>query len=277
MAVKLIAVDMDGTLLNDEKRVTEETSRALRRAVSAGFEVVFCTGRTLVELDDAMQALPEVRYAVCSSGGSIRDLHAGRVLHSCCFSPETGRMLVERLLRFDGMVAVFAGGRACIQESWRERIFEVFPPILAQYNARYYAPKPNLTDYAAGEFGPVEKIFSIFVSEQERNRAWDAVREVACEQAASTLDNLELNASGATKGNGLRRLSEMLGVRREEVLAIGDSGNDRTMLEYAGVPAVVGNADAEIRPLARLVLPTNEENGVAWALNKLLEGNLTWN
>ena len=277
MALRLIAVDMDGTLLNDEKRVTEETRRAVRRAAEAGFEIVFCTGRTLVELDDAMQALPEVRYAVCSSGGSLRDLHAGRVLHSCCFSPEMGRRLVERLLCFDGMVSVFAGGCACIQESWRERIFEVFPPILAQYNARYYAPKQNLTDYAAGKFGPVEKIFSIFVSEQERNRAWAAVRDIACEQAASTPDNLELNASGATKGNGLRRLAEMLGVRQEEVMAIGDSGNDRTMLEYAGVPAVVGNADPEIRALARLVLPSNEENGVAWALNRLLEGKLTWN
>lgn len=268
----MVAVDLDGTLLNQKMQITEQTRRAVQRASAHGIEVVFCTGRTLVELDDAMQALPEVRYAISSSGASVRDLHTGQSLCSRCFTPQSGRLLVERLLQFDGMIAVFAGIHAYISEAWRTRIFDVFPPQLAQYNARYYTPIPDLLTYASGTYGAVEKIFGIFVSHEERERAWDCVRNFTCEQAVSSPENLELNATGATKGAALAWLVQHLGLKRDEVMAIGDSCNDRTMLEYAGVPAIVANADPQIHSLARCILPSNEENGVAWALDRLLDG-----
>ena len=114
----------------------------------------------------------------------------------------------------------------------------------------------------------------MFVSEAERDRAWDAVRDIPCDIVVSAADNLELTEPGVNKGASLAGLMERLGLVPEEVMAIGDSGNDVSMLSYAGLPAAMGNADPQLKALAKLVLPTNEEDGVAWALDRLTAGTL---
>lgn len=277
MDIKLIAVDLDGTLLNEEKEITARTRRAVQSATEHGLTVVFCTGRSLIEMDDAIAALPQVRYAVGLSGAHIWDLKENRTLAAHGFEPQLSAQIVERLLQYDGMTCIFTGGRAGIQPEWENRVFAAFSPAVAEQCARYYRPEPEYLACAAGKYGPVEKLFSIFPSQAERDRAWEAIRPFVCEQAVSTQDNLELNAPGVTKGAGLEWLGRHLGIAREQIMAIGDSGNDRTMLTYAGVPAVVANAEGEIRAMAKLILPSNEDDGVAWALERLAEGTLTWN
>ena len=274
MPIKLVAVDMDGTLLNEQKKITPRTQRAVRDAIAHGLDVVFCTGRPLCECDEAIAALPEVRYLVSSNGARIWDLHENRVLAEHCFAPERSLQLVERLLPFDGLVAVFTGTRITMRKDWETRIFDVFPPVIAAHTAKYHHPDEALLDYAAGKHGAVEKVFCIFVSEAERDRAWDAIRDIPSDIVVSAEDNLEVTEPGINKGAGLAELARLLGLAREEIMAVGDSRNDTSMLSYAGFPAAMGNADPKLKTLARLVLPTNEEDGVAWALDRLTAGTL---
>ena len=87
-------------------------------------------------------------------------------------------------------------------------------------------------------------------------------------------DNLELTPNGVDKGKGLARLAKMLGIAREDVAAAGDSCNDLPMLAYAGAPVAMRNADPRLREKAKWIAPSNEENGAAWVLNKMMEGAL---
>lgn len=274
MTIRLVAVDMDGTLLNEQKKVTPQTQRAVRDAIAHGLDVAFCTGRTLCECDEVIAALPEVRYLISSNGARIWDLHESRVLIEHCFAPERSLQLVERLLRFDGMVATFTAGQITMRKDWESRIFDTFSPVIAAHTAKYYHADEELLDYAAGKHGAVEKIFCIFVTEAERDRAWNAIRDIPCDAVVSAEDNLEVTEPGVNKGAGLAELAERLGLARGEVMAIGDSCNDVSMLSYAGLPAAMGNADPRLKALAKLVLPTNEEGGVAWALDRLTVGTL---
>lgn len=274
MAIRLVAVDMDGTLLNEEKKVTSRTQRTVHGAIAHGLDVVFCTGRTLCECDEIIAALPEVRYLISSNGARVWDLHENRILTEHCFAPEHSLCLTERLLAFDGLIAVFTGTRITTCKGWEQRAFDVFTPVIARHTVKYYHPDEAQLDYAAGKHGAVEKIFCMFVSEAERDRAWDAVRDIPCDIVVSAADNLELTEPGVNKGTSLAGLMERLGLVPEEVMAIGDSGNDVSMLSYAGLPAAMGNADPQLKALAKLVLPTNEEDGVAWALDRLTAGTL---
>ena len=121
---------------------------------------------------------------------------------------------------------------------------------------------------------PVEKLFLMFPSQEERDAAWDAVRGLPLYIAASAPVNLELTAAAANKGASLDALRRHLGLDRRQVMAIGDSGNDLRMLGYAAVPVVMANADDEIKSIAALVAPSNDEDGVAWVLDRLAEGEL---
>ena len=277
MTIKLVAVDMDGTLLTEDKRITERTRRAVRAATERGLAVALCTGRTLPECVDARALLPEVRYAVTSNGARVWDMWENRVLTERCLTPECSRTLAERLLAYRGMLAVLSGDRISIQKEWEGKLPQLFSPVMVRHIERFYTPEPRYMEYAAGLHGAVEKFYCVFVSTQERDRAWDAIRDVDCEIATSDVDNLELTATGVNKGAGLAGLAAALGLSREEVMAIGDSGNDLTMLQYAGLPAAMGNAEPAIKALAKTVLPSNEEDGVAWALERLAERAGEWN
>ena len=120
----------------------------------------------------------------------------------------------------------------------------------------------------------MEKIFAVFLSREERDAAWKAIEGIPCESGDSAADNLELTPKGVDKGTGLARLAEMLGVARENVAAAGDSCNDLPMLAYAGAAVAMRNADPRLREKAKWIAPSNEENGAAWVLNKMMEGTL---
>ena len=111
-------------------------------------------------------------------------------------------------------------------------------------------------------------------AEAERDRAWDAVRDIPCDIVVSAADNLELTEPGVNKGASLAGLMERLGLVPEEVMAIGDSGNDAAMLDFAGVGVAMGNGEEALKQKADLIAPTNEEGGVADMLELAIKGEI---
>lgn len=274
MKKRLAAFDLDGTLLTGRKTITEQTREAVRRAIESGIQVAFCTGRTRLECVDVIEALPEVRYLVASSGARIWDLHENRVAAEDCFPPEISKALVDRLVRFHVLASVFTADRIAVQPEWRGQYAKHFDDVWAPHFERFYTPVDDYLNYAAGGHGAVEKIFAVFLSHEERDAAWKANEGIPCESGDSAADNLELTPKGVDKGTGLARLAEMLGVARENVAAAGDSCNDLPMLAYAGAAVAMRNADLRLREKAKWIAPSNEENGAAWVLNKMMEGAL---
>ncbi len=272
MAIKLVAADLDGTLLNSEKTITPATQRAITRAQAAGVHFAVSTGRMLCECGQILASLPQVRYISCSSGARVLDLVSGETIYDACLTPQQAYALYRRLKSFRGVFCYFTGGKIyCDGELWRTA--DAFLPAwAAAYIRRFYLPVDRFEAFLQSNEQPVEKLFLLFVSQSERDAAWDAVRELPLYIASSAPENLEITAAAANKGASLDALREHLGLAKRQVMAIGDSENDLRMLGYAAVPVVMANADDEIKAIAALVAPSNDDDGVAWVLDRLVEG-----
>lgn len=275
MEIKLVAVDLDGTLLKDDKTLSKGTIAAVARAAAHGVEVVLATGRTLREFSQLLRLLPDVHYAVACTGASVMDCRTGRELHQEPLSAETLREAWRRLREFDVLFEVFQDGKILVDE---EKM-----PHLDDYMAASRNPGLPGTRGGKAEFDrwletqdkPAAKVHMFFRDTETRDAAWDAIRDLDALVCCSDAVDLEIMARGVDKGTGLGWLASYLQIRREEVMAIGDSGNDLGMLEYAGVRAVMGNASPELRAMADLVADTNERDGVAKLLDELLAGRLS--
>ncbi len=274
MAIRLVAADLDGTLLNSQKTISPGTQRAITRAQAAGIHFAVSTGRMLCECGDILAALPQVRYISCSSGACVLDLVTHETIYEACLTPLQAYALYTRLKDFGGIFCYFTGGRIyCDAALWRTA-GTFLEPWAADYIHTFYLPVENFEAFLQQNTLPVEKLFLMFSSQNERDAAWDAVRELPLYIATSAPVNLEITAAQANKGAGLDALRRYLGLDRSQVMAVGDSENDLRMLGYAAVPVVMANAADEIKSIAALIAPSNDDDGVAWVLDKLVEGAL---
>lgn len=268
MEIRLVAVDLDGTLLNNDKTLSAVTVRAVARAVARGVEVVLATGRTYREFSHLLRLLPGVRYAVSCTGASVLDCRIPEELFSSPLPAELVREAWRRLRGYDVLFEVFQDGMIFVDQRldaqrYMEKTCNPAPPGTR-------APKAAFDGWLETQQKPMTKIHMFFRDTAERDRAWEAVRDLDAFVCCSDAYDLEIMAPGVHKGTGLAQLAEYLDLRPEQILAVGDGGNDLAMLEYAGVKAVVGNAAPELKAVADIVTDTNEHDGVAALLDWLI-------
>jgi len=274
MAIKLVAVDLDGTLLTGKKTITENTVRAVARAARHGIEVAFSTGRDYGEFASMLRTLPDIHYAVACTGASVIDCRSGRELCLDPLGPGELRLAWETLRGFDLIFEVFLGGKIYAEA---EKVANIGYYLAATHNPPprgSRTPVENFGGWLASLDRPATKIHMYFRDHDERDRAWDAAKALPLSVCTSDDYDLEIMARHVDKGAGLRRLAEYLRLDRREILAVGDSLNDLGMLEYAGQSAVMGNGLTELKEKADIIADTNERDGVAKLLDALSSGEL---
>ena len=274
MDIRLIAVDLDGTLLKDDKTLSPATVRAVARAAESGVEVAFATGRALCECEELLTQLPAIRYAVTCTGAQVLDCRTGRELF---FSPLSNRLVREiwrQMVDFDVLVEAFQGKSIFVAGPQYRRIglFEASSGNPTLHRTR--TPVEDFSSWIGALSAPVTKIHMYFLDPEERNAAWDRVRDLGIYSCTSDPVDLEIMAQGINKGTGLSRLAAYLALDRSQIMAVGDSGNDLGMLEYAGVRAVMANGTQDLKALADIIADTNEHDGVARLLEDLAAGVL---
>ncbi|MBQ9968779.1 MAG: HAD family phosphatase [Oscillospiraceae bacterium] len=274
MAIKLIALDIDGTLVNSRMEITDATVQALERAVEHGIRIVLSTGRLVVECTDILQKLPCIRYVNGCTGAEVTDLATGRSVAGKRISGDEARRLYNKLKDMPIMICPF--NEDCIPRSDRyhwQKCLEEAPRPVAQHMERFYEPIDDLDAYMASVQKLIKFYFPCFtketVEEFKRRMADEPYTVLQCGPF-----DMEIMPVGADKGDGLRMLAESLGLTAHEVMAIGDSENDIEMLRYAGLPVVMGNGLPHVKPLARYITDDNDHDGVAKAVNMVLEGTL---
>lgn len=269
MDIRLVAVDLDGTLLKADKSLSPETVWAVARAAARGVEVVLATGRTYLEFAHLLRQLPGVRYAVACTGACVLDCKTGAELF---LSPLPPALLAEawrRLRRFDVLFEVFQDGRILVDSEKK--------PLLNTYMIATHNPvppetrtgRPDFDNWLLTQSKPAVKVHMFFKTIAERDAAWDAVRDLDAFVCCSEDVDLEIMARGVDKGTGLSQLAGRLGLTPAQVLAVGDSSNDLGMLRFAGVRAVMANGDPALRAMADFVPDDNEHDGVAKLLDSL--------
>ena len=270
--VKLIALDLDGTLLDSEKRLSAANAQALARAAGAGIEIVPATGRFYRGIPEPVRSLPFVRYAITINGAEVWDVQACRAVSTEELSAE----LSVQILRFlDGLPAIYD----CYQDGWgwmTQTHYDSAATFAANRHSlemirKLRSPVPELKAELLRRGCGVQKLQAFFRDTALRDRTVDALRErfPAVEVTTSMSNNIEINSRAATKGNGLRRLAEHLGIPLAQTAAVGDARNDLSMLQAAGVGVAMGNASEEIRSAAAFVTDDCDRDGAARAVARL--------
>ena len=275
MAIRLAALDVDGTLLAPDNSITPATKEAIREAKAAGIEIVVCTGRAFVEVRDILRQLPEVRYLSCGTGAYALDVWTMETLYECSMPEELGRQAYRAVAQADCMVHFYTGlsvrhSRWCM-DHFTDYMEEKMRTLMEQSHIIV----DDLDAFVERYHGPVEKLYVTFPNRAEYEKAYEAVRKlpVFLTDGGWAVD-LEVMSRDTDKGVALRALAEKLGIAREQVLAMGDSGNDCAMLRYAGIGAAMGNAGEQAKKAADVIAPSNREDGVAWMLRRAARGEV---
>ena len=253
--IRLIGLDLDGTVFDDAKHISPRNLAAIEAAVQAGIIVLPATGRTATGVPQAFTGIPGVHYALTSNGASVVDMR-------------TGEHIVDQ--PFGGVFSLFVGGKSYATKADNDLIDVLVPENLRDYFRKTRIEVPDLRTVLQEKVGQVEKFSVMYPKVELRDEAWRAVL-AACPDVEATTSlgsNIELNAPGVTKGSGLLALAEKLGLRRDQVMAVGDSGNDLSMIEDAGLGVAMGNATPEILAAADAVTADNNHDGVALAIEK---------
>ena len=263
--IRLIGLDLDGTVFDDAKHISPRNLAAIEAAVQAGLIVLPATG-----VPQAFTGIPGVHYALISNGASVVDMRTGEHIVDQPFSLEDSLRVYDVLKPFGGVFSLFVGGKSYATKADNDLIDVLVPENMRDYFRKTRIEVPDLRTVLQEKVGQVEK-FSVMYSKVElRDEAWRAVL-AACPDVEATTSlgsNIELNAPGVTKGSGLLALAEKLGLRRDQVMAVGDSGNDLSMIEDAGLGVAMGNATPEILAAADAVTADNNHDGVALAIEK---------
>lgn len=270
MAVKLIALDLDGTTLNSEGHVSERTEKALNAAIEKGVNVVIATGRCFCALPEDINKLNKLQYTITSNGAQIRNFITKEAIYNNCLDPEAV-VDAEKILRdCDQMIEIFIDGRAYIEKE----LYDSIKNGGITYRHRDYVintrnPQENLMGFLLENKDRIENINIFCKSKIEKARWKPILASIDNVTLTTSLDsNWELGGKTTSKANALAELCKILGVKKEEILACGDSPNDVPMLEEAGIPVAVGNAKPEVLAVAEYVAPTNNQDGVAVAIEK---------
>jgi hypothetical protein len=266
--IKIIALDLDGTTFTDDKQITAHTRETIERATSLGIDVLPCTGRQFSGLPDEFLSLKGIRHAITSNGAAIVDIKSGKNIYTNYIPYEIAADYMEKLLKENILVDIYINGEAFIEESLVERYPEfIKSPIHMNYFLKTRKAVKNLPDYIRRNHMDAEKFHLLFADMDLRAKLIKRFQNDPNFNATCALpNNLELNASSCDKGTALLALADILNIPHEQTMACGDSFNDEAMLRKAGLSVAMGNAVPEIKEICDIVTRTNQEDGVAYAI-----------
>jgi len=274
-AIRLLAADIDGTLLNPQFQISEVDLAALRRAHEAGVEIILVTGRRHRFALPIAEQLGFDLWVVSSNGAVTRSL-SGETFHRDLMPVETCRKLCTAMQEFRGNTVLtfdIEGKGSIVLEHMRElngSIQRWLEKNLEYIDFVIPIERSLTTD-------PVQAMFCGSISRMQKALASLSVCDVhekitvlRTEYPVRDLSIVDVLNEGCSKGHALERWANYRGIPREQVMAIGDNYNDIEMLAFAGQPFIMGNASEELRGRGWAVTLSNDQNGVAAAIEQVL-------
>ena len=269
--ITIIAMDLDGTLLDSEKRLSEENRAALEAAAAKGIQIVPATGRIYAIFPEAIRELPFINYAITVNGAEVYDVKNDRSIAKNELSWQKAVEVMEYLDGFDVVYDCYQGGWGYMTATHLEKVGDYLTSD--HFKAIYKKsrqPVPELKDYLREKKQGVQKVQ--FCTNDQALRAFlleDLKTRFAGVAISTALSyNGEVNDINGHKGGALAKLCEHLGCTMENVMTLGDGLNDITMLQMAGISVAMGNAALEVKAAAKYVTGSCDESGVAQAIRR---------
>ena len=271
---KLMAFDLDGTLLHTDKSLSEETIKALYYANEKGVELVAATGRSYEGVSPQIRALPFTRYYITTNGAAVYDRKEKSNVHEAMVPLEDAVKLYDFGRRYDCIISSYIGDDAWIQQSDKDKIESYFTDKhMMNYICSIHRGVPDFREGIIKRGKPILKFSFYFRDLDLRSRMMNEILPANFPQfvfTSSVGNNVECNYHTADKGTALTALCSYLNIPVSSSVAFGDGLNDVAMLKAAGTGVVMGNAADNIKALGDVIADTNDNDGVAKTIYSLL-------
>lgn len=263
---KLLALDMDGTLLTTDKKVSKNTEAAIKAAEKKGVKIVLASGRPLDGLNRYLEELDLIKgedYVLSFNGGLVQNTR-GKIVSKVCLKGNDLKNIYEISKKLNVNIHAFSAKDGLIT------------PKTSQYTE--YEATMNGIDITIKDFNEVddnEDIIKVMMIDPQEILD-PAIKELPSEiyEKYSVFKSapyfLEFTHKEVDKGLGLKKLGEYLGIKQEEIIACGDAGNDLSMVKYAGLGVAMGNATEEIKQAANFITDSNDEDGIVKVIEKFI-------
>ena len=277
MTIKAIVLDIDGTLLNTGKIISEKTKQALIAAQEEGIKVILASGRPttgMLELAEQLEMTKYEGFLVSYNGARVTDCLTKEVLFNQAMSIETGQAILEHLKNFDVIPMIDKEDYLYVNDVYSGMLdlpdgaFNII-----EYEARGGNFKlSEIDDLAAFATFPINKILIAAQPEylQKIAPALHAPFDETVTAAFSAPFYFEFTDKGIDKAKALNTVFPEMGIHSENIIAFGDGHNDRSIIEYAGIGVAMGNAVDALKEIADDVTLSCDEDGIAAGLEKYL-------
>lgn len=277
MGYKMVCIDMDGTLLSSRKKISDENKNAIKKVYDKGVEVVVTTGRIYNNAEYYSNLLGVKSPVIAANGAIVKSKVDSRILYENPIKIEECIKLIDLLYEMkllfhfyttDGIFCNNVLTRIATKAYMTKQVGHESLKI----NYHVIKSKEKWKEFFKENNNKITKciIFSIspeqIVKCKERLKALEGIVYFGAGKRS-----IEVNNRGVSKGNAVRALAQKYGIKREEIICIGDNENDLSMIEYAGVGIAMGNAIDSVKEIADYITSSNDDNGVAKALGKFFE------
>lgn len=275
--IRLVALDMDGTLFNNQSQISQTDQNTIRQITSSGIEVIISTGRPYVGLPVELLCSIGVRYAITANGAAIYQLPEKECIYSNCMEPAFVCPIIRELQKKDIHMDAFIDGNGYSQHSCEPKIALLdMPESIRAYIRSTRTFTDDLADFIEQRQLAVQKMTLNFYPNPDGTFFHrEDVKALLSSHTEITFlsggyHNLEFTKAGTTKGLGLTILCKQLGLDLSETMACGDTQNDMDILKTAAIGVAMGNARTDVKEIADFITFSNEESGVSHAIRTLI-------
>lgn len=268
MNYKLLAVDLDGTVLNEQKKISPRTKAAIDDLIKCGVYVVVSTGRGLAEISDYRADFKDMNYGILISGGLIYDFLRDEPIKLHALDEKTILQLIDFGLEENAMIHLHTIRESIAREDDIQNMAAFDMAIYQSMFKRVCRRCDDFKKYVREHPGEVVKVNLYHRDKISRDKNFERISKLNLSISYAEACNLEVSPANITKASGLCELCDFLKIDLAETVAIGDADNDREILQTAGLAIAMGNASDEIKKLADFVTLDNDSDGVAAAIEK---------
>ena len=277
MRYKMVCIDMDGTLLTKRKKVSEESRETIKKVHDKGVEIVVTTGRIYNNAEYYSNFLGVKSPVIAANGAIVKSKIDSKIIYENPISIDECMKLIDLLYEMKFLFHFYTTDGIFCNNSFTEISTKLYMTKQVGYeslkiNYHVIRSKEKWIKFFKENKNKITKciVFSAFPE-----------KIIKCKENLKKIEgivyfgagkrSIEINNRGVSKGNAVKALAEKYGIKREEIICIGDNENDLSMIEYAGLGVAMGNAIDSVKEIADYVTSSNDDNGVAKALKKFFD------
>jgi Cof subfamily protein (haloacid dehalogenase superfamily) len=276
MKIDLLAFDLDGTTLNSKKEISQVNRDTFRKAHEAGIQLVPCTGRSLAHISDALISLlndlgfSAFPYIITDNGAQAYSLPKKELLLTRNIDEEAALEILAASRNYVAITFCSFGAEGATDNKGKVWDDGIGKGMIESYIEKWYIPFADVEPLIRWNCGAVKFAINFYTAEEFKRGIGQFSKRPDVAISSGDSNSIEIMTKGISKGETLRFVSDHSGIPLERIMAIGDNYNDMDMISSVGFGVAMGNAIPELKEKARWITATNDEDGLARAIEKVL-------